>query len=343
MTVFWWLLPSAACVAFVLTWLLKRYALARRLVDVPNPRGSHRVSTPRGGGLAMVLSFLAGLAVLAGQQLIPLEVAAAIGGAGAWVALVGFIDDHKHVPAIWRLLAHFIAAAWILYWMASAPGPVWQGETLLPLWLISSFAVLCVVWFVNLYNFMDGIDGLASVEAITVCLGGIVLLWAAEPGGSSWVLPALLLAAVAGFFYWNYPPARIFMGDTGSGFLGVVIAVFCVQAAGIGADTFWGWVILPGVFVVDATVALVRRALRGQKLHEAHRSHAYQYAARLVGAHRPVSLCVGLINLLWLGPMAVLVGLDYLNGLAGLVLAYTPLVGLAFYFKSGAPELQEVE
>lgn len=128
------------------------------------------------------------------------------------------------------------------------------------------------------------------------------------------------------------------MGDAGSGFLGLVLAVLSLQAAWFKSDLLWSWIILLGVFVVDATFTLLRRLLRGDKVYEAHRSHAYQYASRQFAGHRPVTLSVLLINLAWLLPMAVLVGLGYVDGLLGVVIAYLPLVLLAVKFKAGQLE-----
>jgi Fuc2NAc and GlcNAc transferase len=158
----------------------------------------------------------------------------------------------------------------------------------------------------------------------------------------AWVAPLLLLGAVAGFLCWNFPPARIFMGDAGSGFLGLMLGLLSIQAGWVSPGFFWAWLILLGVFVVDATLTLLRRLVRRQKPYEAHRSHAYQYAARKYGAHRPVTLAVGAINLLWLLPLSMLVGLGYVDGVIGLLIAYLPLLWLAFRFKAGADEAQEL-
>jgi Fuc2NAc and GlcNAc transferase len=193
-----------------------------------------------------------------------------------------------------------------------------------------------------LYNFMDGIDGIAGVEALTVCLGGVLLYWltGSESAGSAALL--LLLSAVLGFLVLNIPPAKIFMGDAGSGFLGLCLGALSIEAARQAPAFLWSWLILLGVFIVDATVTLFRRVKRGQKFYIAHRSHAYQYASRRFGSHRLVTLAVALINLLWLLPLALLVGLRSLDGITGLCIAYAPLVWLAYRFKAGAPELQEV-
>lgn len=333
----WWLLPVLAGVSLLLTGVLRRYSLAHSLVDVPNARSSHAVPTPRGGGVAIVLSFLAALPLLAVLGFLAWPVMWALLGAGAWVAVVGFLDDHGHIAARWRLLAHFIGATWALGWMGGLPVLVVFGFDLVLGWLGYVLAALYLVWLLNLYNFMDGIDGIASVEAISVCLGGALLyVLLGEPTAA--VAPLLLAVAVAGFLFWNFPPARIFMGDAGSGFLGIVLGVLSLQAAWIAPQLLWSWLILLGVFIVDATWTLFRRLLRGDKVYEAHRSHAYQYAARQFGKHLPVTLAVAALNLFWLIPIAVWVGVGGGDGVLGLLLAYLPLIWIVVKYRAGARE-----
>ncbi|RJG07728.1 glycosyltransferase family 4 protein [Noviherbaspirillum cavernae] len=340
------MLALLLCTGFVLsaglTAALRRYALARHLIDVPNARSSHTRPTPRGGGVAIVLTFLLALPLLAWMGALSVPEMLALGGAGLLVAAVGFLDDHGHIDARWRLLAHFAAAAWGLAWIGGLPVLSVFGTALDWGMFSQLLAAVYLVWLLNLYNFMDGIDGLAGVEAVSVCLGGALLYWLAAPAGATCALPLMLLAAVAGFLCWNFPPAKIFMGDAGSGFLGITLGLLSIQAARTVPEFFWAWIILLGVFVVDATVTLLRRVVRGQKFYEAHRSHAYQYVSRRFGAHRSVTLAVGAINLFWLLPIALAVGLGYLDGIAGVTLAYAPLVWLAIHFKAGAAELQEV-
>lgn len=180
----------------------------------------------------------------------------------------------------------------------------------------SVLAAFYLVWLLNLYNFMDGIDGIASVEAISVCLGGALLfLFVGEFKVAQVTL--VLAAAVMGFLFWNFPSARIFMGDAGSGFLGIVLGIQSLQAAWIAPQLLWSWIILLGVFIVDATFTLLRRLIRGEKVYEAHRSHAYQFASRHYGRHLPVTLAVFAINFVWLLPFAVLVALGKLDGFLG--------------------------
>lgn len=128
------------------------------------------------------------------------------------------------------------------------------------------------------------------------------------------------------------------MGDAGSGFLGIVLGLFSLQAAKVSPEFFWSWLILLGVFIVDATWTLFRRLLRGDKVHQAHRSHAYQHAARYYGGHKPVTLVVGAINLCWLTPLSIAVGLSKLDGIFGVILAYFPLTLLAIKFNAGEQE-----
>lgn len=336
--VFFYILLIALIVSVVLTGLLRRYAVAFKLLDIPNARSSHQFPTPRGGGLAIVIVFLTGLAALAAAGLPIAKTVWVFCSAGAWVALVGFWDDHRHVPVHWRLLAHFIAAALGLYGLGGMP-PLWVlGYSIAPGWLEQALGLFYLVWLLNLYNFMDGIDGLAAIEAMTVCMGGVVLtLITSESNGQFWAL-ALLGLSVAGFLFWNFPPAGIFMGDVGSGFLGIVLGLFSIQSAWIAPQFFWSWLILLGVFIVDATLTLCRRFWRGEKVYQAHRSHAYQVAARRYRAHKPVLVMIGIINVCWLTPLALGVGLGRIEGVFGLVIAYCPLIMLAIHFNAGAGE-----
>ncbi len=323
--------------SWALTWALRHYALANSVMDIPNARSSHRIPTPRGGGVAIVVTFLAAVIVLWGAGLLSLSYVMALGGAGTWIAVVGFLDDHGHIPARWRLLAHFLGAAWAVYWLGGV-APVDLFGVILDLgWLGMFLAVLYLVWLLNLYNFMDGIDGIASIEAISVTAAGALFHYLIGQTASAGVSLALL-AAVLGFLIWNFPPAKIFMGDAGSGFLGMVMGVMSLQAGWIEPELFWCWLIMLGVFVVDATLTLLRRLIRGEKVYEAHRSHAYQFASRRFASHRVVTLSVLGINLLWLLPMALLVLNGILSGVGGLIIAYVPLIFLAMYFRAGAAE-----
>ncbi|MEJ2576736.1 MAG: glycosyl transferase [Gammaproteobacteria bacterium] len=327
-----WLLAATLLLgcpaAWWLTGRIRRHALARGVLDLPNPRSSHTEPTPRGGGLAIVAVVLAGLPLLWWQGELPARVVVAIAGSGALIAWVGWRDDQRHVAVHWRLAAHLLAAAWGLAWLGGLPPLEIAGRTLEPGWVGTVLGVLYLTWLLNLYNFMDGIDGIAAVEAVTVAAGGALVLWLAAPQ-AGWYVPLLPAAAAAGFLAWNFPRARIFMGDGGSGFLGLLFGLLSLQAGWLAPELAWAWLILLGVFVVDASWTLLRRLTRGESLHQAHRGHAYQVAARRVGSHVPVTAAVALVNLAWLWPLAALVATGRVSGPAGLALAYAPLLAAA--------------
>lgn len=324
--------------AFAATWWLtgrfRRYALDRRLLDVPNARSSHSVATPRGGGVAIAVITLLLLPKLGWSGSLAWPVVWGLLGGGALVALIGTMDDHRHLAPGWRLVGHFAAALWVLAWIGGPPPLPALGGVLEPGWLGYALATLYLVWLVNLTNFMDGIDGIAGTEAITVSLGGALVYLVAVPGDPQWLVPVVLAAATLGFLVWNWPPAKIFMGDAGSGFLGLMLAAFSLHAGWVKPGLFWSWGALLGVFVVDATVTLVRRVVRGERFYEAHRSHAYQHASLRWG-HRPVTLAVAAINLCWLLPIALLIALGVVDGLLGVLIASTPLVGTALWLRAG--------
>ena len=259
------------------------------------------------------------------------------------MATIGFIDDHGHVAARWRLLAHFLAAAMGLYFIGGFPAVQMFGLELQLGWFGHLLALIYLVWMLNLYNFMDGIDGIAGIEVITVCLGGVLLFLLGDFGAVTEQIAVMTLGVAAiGFLIWNFPPAKIFMGDAGSGFVGLMLGLLSIAAAHIDQSLFWGWVILLGVFITDATVTLLRRAASGRAVYEAHRSHAYQYLSRKIGSHKSVSIAVGIINLVWLLPVATLVVFGTLDGLVGAMVAYLPLIILAFLSKAGNAEAQEI-
>lgn len=292
-------------VSLVLTGAVRSYA-RRYLLDIPNARSSHKRPTPRGGGLAIAVAFVAALGLSSGFEKVSLPLGAALIGGGLMVAAIGWMDDHRHVPTHWRLLAHVVAALWAVYWLGDFSN-FDLGDTNVPLgWAGNVLAALGIVWMINLYNFMDGIDGLAAGEAVTVALVAAGLLW--WVGATELALiAALLVAACGGFLWWNWSPAKIFMGDVGSGFLGYCFAVLMLASEKAGAAPVMVWIILLAIFVLDATFTLLGRVIRGEKWYTAHRTHAYQRLTQMGFSHARVAGGVLLINLFLLAPIAWLV------------------------------------
>ena len=333
---------GCAVIALFASWCvtgwIRRWALAQQLLDIPNARSSHVVATPRAGGLAIVLVTLAGLLLAGVAEWIRWAPIIGFAGSGMLVAAIGFLDDRRHVPRRWRLLAHGLAAVWVTTWCGGVPAVTVSGIPFDFGWVGLPLGTIYVMWLINLTNFMDGIDGITGIEVTTVCFGGAWLIVLLGMGASLWLPPVLLAAATIGFLIWNWPPAKIFLGDSGSGFLGLMLGGLALHAGQVSPLLFWCWNILLGVFVVDATMTLVRRTLRMDPIHEAHRTHAYQHAARRWRGHRPVTLVVGVINALWLLPVAALVAVKVLGEAPGLLIAYLPLAGAAVWLGAGRPE-----
>lgn len=320
-------LASCALTAIVRA-IVRRY----QVIDYPNHRSAHVIPTPRGGGIAFVVVFLMALIYLYQQGQMNLASFLAFVGAGLGVALLGFIDDIMPVSPPWRLLAQLLLVGWGLYWLGGMPAVGVAGFILPPGVLLTSFGTIALVWGINLYNFMDGINGLAAVELISVGFIGALLMSGNAPGALV-DLPLILAASVSGFLLWNFPRARIFMGDVGSGFLGLILGLIVIQSAALNQQLLWGWLILLGVFIVDSTVTLLCRAVQGDRLFAAHCGHAYQQASRFHQSHVRVTLAVLVINLCWLFPLAMLVVKGYVRGELGLLVAYTPLVILVLKYR----------
>lgn len=289
--------------SLMFTAMIRSYALRKNMLDFPNQRSSHVVPTPRGGGAAIVIVFLGFFAAACFLNQVEQHFFLALFVGGLIVALVGFWDDHKPVKARWRLLIHFAAASWAFTLLGDFSLNFFDNFVL-PELIWKSAGMILAVWMLNLFNFMDGIDGIASSEAIFVA-GGAALIIYLKGGGGEVVLLMALSGACFGFLIWNWPPAMIFMGDGGSGFLGYVLAIFAFYTASRGVIIFWSWMILLGVFFVDATMTLAYRIWKGERFYEAHRSHAYQVLSRKYGSHLKVTLGVVCINLLLLFPLAV--------------------------------------
>jgi Fuc2NAc and GlcNAc transferase len=195
--------------------------------------------------------------------------------------------------------------------------------------------VLYLVWLLNLFNFMDGTDGIAASEAMFVCVAGAVLNYHVLSDINFSAAAVILAASTIGFLLYNWSPAKIFMGDVGSGYLGIVIGGLSLMAAKQQHELLWVWIILLAVFVSDATITLIRRLLRKQKPHVAHRSHAYQHLAIRFNSHTKISLVVLAINVAWLFPIAFLVANKQLAGTTGVVIAYVPLLIAALSLGAG--------
>lgn len=331
-----WMLLASLLISFLLTGYMRHYALKKNIIDNPNERSSHTIPTPRGGGVSIVITFLSFLVLLMFTQHLAISTGLILLCSGFGIAVLGFLDDHGHINSMLRLAIHFIIAIAVVFALGGFSEVALFNETLHLGWFANIIAVLFLVWLLNLYNFMDGINGIASVEAITTTIS-LAIIYLLFSSSLSIELLLTLAACVFGFMLWNFPKARIFMGDAGSGFLGMTLGVLALMALKVDTALFCAWIICLGVFVVDATFTLIRRVTNGHKMYDAHRSHAYQYASRRYG-HTIVTITVLLINLCWLAPVAYLASQRVLMPEALLLIAYLPLILLALFFSAGKTE-----
>ncbi len=267
-------LLGLALLSAALTWAARGYALRRQLMDQPGERRSHSVATPRGGGIAIVISLLvtAGVAMWAWPEATPSLLVASLGL--VLVAGIGWWDDHKPLPAMRRLMVHFIAAA-----LLAALVKVHGGS-----WVLAVLVLLFTASLINIWNFMDGINGIAASQAIVVALGLAPVL----PWPYSLAAVALGLACL-GFLPFNFPRARIFMGDVGSGALGYSVAVV-LAIASVRTDINWILLLVPAsAFLVDAGFTLLARIISGQRWTEPHTQHVYQRAVQAGASHAQVT------------------------------------------------------
>lgn len=302
------------------------------LIDKPNDRSSHTVPTPRGGGVAFVVTFILAAIILgiAPIWLIP---------SCAAVAVLGFLDDRFSLRASVRLAVQALAAIASLGLLFHAdPSGDTIGSTEIA---FAIFAFFWIVWMTNLYNFLDGIDGHAALEAVIVSTALAVFSWRHGLNETAALL-AIVGSSVIGFLYLNFPKAKIFMGDAGSTFLGFFFGAIAVSLHLQGIPIAIP-IILLGTFIVDATYTLTVRFFSGKKVHLAHRDHAYQHAVQNGWSHPKATMFFAAITVFWLIPMAAVVSMPSVATSphawllrAGLVtIAYLPLVGLQVYFRAG--------
>lgn len=318
----------------LLSWLLtsrvRRYALKKDLLDIPNARSSHSVPTPRGGGLSIIIVLL--LSAVASLFLpdAPVQLLVSLVLATLAYALLGWQDDKHDLPASIRFLFQLLIAIFFTAWLA------WHGMfdftlSIAGIAVILS-SVLWIVWMANLYNFMDGIDGISAVE--TIILGTTTSYWFAMSGAISIAIICIAVAGAAlGFLRWNWSPAKIFMGDVGSLALGAFFAIIAmIGNSGLNIP-FSAFLILYAVYLADSGVTLLRRMIKRERWWQAHRSHFYQRAVQSGYSHAQVSLAVMVINLL-LAVLASLVVVDIIDANIALLASLIILAPLMFLINS---------
>ncbi len=324
--------------AAAISWLVIRYVIANAeklgLVQVPVTRSSHRKPTPTGGGIGIFLAALIVCLILAGGD----PVMTALCGLGALIAVLGLIDDRTPLPSRVRFPIQVCAVSAAVFFSGSAV--LLGGEAYSALWL-GAFLLLTLAgtWWVNLFNFMDGIDGIAGQQAVMMLVSAMLTIWInGTPLIPLWWMMAAVALSTLSFLTFNWPPARIFMGDVGSTFLAFMILCFALVSMSSGWMAFPQWLLLASFFATDATLTLLVRFFRGENVTQAHRSHAYQRLSRRSGGASRVTAVVATFNLVVVMPLSVSLP-DSPWGAFGIIVAvYAFLAMICLWAGAGLPD-----
>ncbi|WP_298607506.1 glycosyltransferase family 4 protein [uncultured Thiothrix sp.] len=332
---------STFVVSLLITALVRKYAYQLRLTREPNHRSSHTKITPHGGGLGIVAGTIFFTLWLFFQNNVQYWVYGFTSVLAILIAAKGLIDDIYHLAPKIRLLIQIIASCSLVVIIQSIPIPGFEPILNLPMPLTIGFILFASLWWLNLFNFMDGIDGLAACQAIFMLLSAALLIALKSPelvNLTLWQWIIYLAIAVLGFLTYNWPPAKIFMGDVGSSFLAFMLLVIALTTISLHWMNYATWAILGTLFISDASITLLRRMLTGQNWLEAHRTHAYQRLARRWQSHKRVTLSFITINLIWSLPLAY-VSLNYPDSSwLFLLIAYLPIITLVILLGAGRPE-----
>jgi len=274
------------------TYVFKIYATKKMLLDIPNERSSHTLPVPHGGGIVIAVTWFVGISYMYYFDTINSSLYFAF-LAGGMVSFISYLDDLFGLSVKIRLMVQILASMIGLYFLGGLDTVDLFFFTVENQIVTNLFALLMTVWFINLYNFLDGIDGYAGSEAVFLGLAGFVLFH------ESYFL--VLVVSVLGFLVWNWHQAKIFMGDVGSTLIGYNVAMFTIYYANQGATNLWIWITLFSVFWFDATVTLYRRYKNGERLSQAHNKHAYQRLVQSGWSHSKVVILAMVANLVLFG------------------------------------------
>lgn len=283
------LLPVILALAsFGLTYLIMHLALIKNIVSIPNERSLHSVPIPVGGGLAIVITWYIGITLLYFSGVVESNLYFAL-MSGIILTIISFIDDVITIKPVIRLFFHFAAAIIAFILLGGLRQFITPEMNIDYRFITYPMAVIGMVWFINLFNFMDGVDGFASTEAIIVCLVMFFLT------GS--IINVVLISCIGGFLFWNWPKARIFMGDVGSIQLGFILVVLGIYSHNSYQFSILNWIMITSPFWFDATLTLLRRWKNNENLGQAHKKHAYQRIVQSGFSHLHVNISLIIINI----------------------------------------------
>jgi Fuc2NAc and GlcNAc transferase len=313
----------------IVSLMYKKIATNNNIIAIKNHRTLHSLPTPKGGGIVFSLLFLLSFILIWWNWQLPMELFLIVGVGGMVASIFGFVDDIKNIRARVKLIVQIFLAAWVVYWLEY--GGLLQLDWM-PAFLAIPFLLFFMVWIINAYNFIDGIDGLAASGAIFISLTLTVLLIITNGPIEIMAIFILIVAVVSGFLLFNWPPATIFMGDAGSVFLGYIFGSMLLFTILTSNISIWSWLTVLGYFFADTTLTQIMRIVLVKKWYLSHRSHAYQNLARMTGSHLKVTRGVFLYNLIWVLPLTLLTAFRPEMGLVAATLAIMPALVLVFKY-----------
>lgn len=325
--------PALLAVAFLSTiagtWAFHSFAIDRGIVANPNFRSLHQHPMPRGGGIVFSIVFIAAVSGLWLVTAVDANLLRALVFGGVVATASGFFDDLVQIGPKIKFAIQGLLAAWVLFCFGGNP---LVNLPWVPIFFDMFVSWLALVWLMNLYNFMDGIDGMAASGAVFICTASIIALLVVGADKALLLVFGLLALCSLGFLLFNWPPARIFMGDSGSLFLGYCFSVLIARTVTDGQISPWTWLIMFGYFAGDTTTTTVLRIFSIKRWYGEHRSHAYQNLARILDSHLRVVRGVTLYHMLWLLPLAVWSTLEPSTAPLAAALAFAPVIFWTFRY-----------
>ncbi|MFT5211455.1 MAG: Fuc2NAc and GlcNAc transferase [Flavobacterium sp.] len=324
------LLFGIALLSYFGSLLYRFYALQKGVVAEVNKRSAHDIPVPTGSGLVLLMVFCFSLLILWYWEILGQKIILACLGP-LLVSIIGFLDDRGEIAVSRRILLYLVAAIWTVI-VLGFPTLNFLGYIVDLHFAGLLLAVISLFWLQNLFNFMDGMDGIAASEVIFVCLSVIVIVW---PNHNEWTILCLICCLLAlGYLPINLPPAKLFMGDAGSNLFGLLLGLMIISGELV---SIWVWIILLSQFIVDACLTVCVRLVKKEKIYESHSQHAYQHLNRKFGTKSILFLTIS-INLLWLYPLAWFAHLSPDHSLILLTLAVLP-IALKDWFSGAGKDL----
>jgi Fuc2NAc and GlcNAc transferase len=319
------ILMLSAC----LTALYKSFAIKKEIISNPNNRSLHKHFKPSGGGIVFSLICVFFVSILGFYEVIDFEMLMVFGLGAFSASLFGFIDDIYDIKPLTKLIIQIALSIWVILWFDISELKILSW---LPIWASIALCCFLLVWMMNLYNFMDGIDGMAASGTVFTCFALIVSLILTSGFSTLIIILLILLFSTLGFLIHNWPPASIFMGDSGSIFLGYFFGSLIIISLISGEISFWTWLIVFSCFFGDTNVTIIMRLILSKKWYKPHRSHGYQNLARILDNHKKVTIGVQVYNIFYILPLTVFSVTIPMWAEFFSILAIVPVIILSIYF-----------